>query len=429
MFESTTSQPHRICLERSRLIFRTAASTLAAAIFEVFPGSELLGGGETSTGFFYQFFSSYPLPPESLSMLEECMRGIVRENREIREMEMVACSAREFFEKEGHIAAANALEELEPKELVSIIKIGDFANLMDGPFCSSVREVGAFKLMRLTCMGDSEYRVEGTAFATKEQLKNFLRLFSRYESNNHMQLGVNAGYWMGEERHLIWTSLGLKMRALVIEFLKKSFGSEELCAASLDALDLYGLKKVQKGGAFSACTIHEKAADPEGDQGFFEEQVQTTVCNTLYCKEKEMEELATSLLQRIGKTLIILGFNPQLRLMGRRQGEKGVKFLSYLLSKSELLGNSPVPFEVDEVTASKQAKVQWMVKDGLDRLQPAMELEVGYKENGFAILRLKTGVERIFSLLLELKSGNLPNWLISEHKHSTDRDTEQDTQS
>ncbi|HEV7737015.1 MAG TPA: hypothetical protein VGO47_06535, partial [Chlamydiales bacterium] len=312
-----------------------------------------------------------------------------------------------------------ALEELEPKELVSVVKIGEFANLMDGPFCSSIREIGAFKLVCLKSLGDCEYRVEGCAFATKEQLKHFLRLLSRYESGNHLHLGFELGFWGREGEHIIWTHSGLALRLQIVAFLKKSFGSEEFKAASVSVFDQFGLNRARKGDSFSAWMVFEKTIDPEGDEGFFEEQCQTVAQQTIYCAEKEIVELAISLLQRIGKTLIILGFNPELRLAGRRQGEKGVKLLSFILSNDKLdmvPGNVEIPFEVDDITASRVSRIRWMVRDGLDRMHSVIELEIGYKEDGLAILRAKAGVERILSLLLEQNSGNLPDWLISEKK-------------
>ncbi len=394
-------------MEHSKIISRTAAATLAAAIHDVFPGCELLGGSETSTGFFYQFFSSYPLPPEAKQMLEEQMRQIVRENRPVREMEMVACSAREFFGKEGHVAAVNAIEELEPKELVSIVKIGAFSNLMDGPFCSTIRDVGAFKITDLKSLGDCEYRVEGTAFATKEELKNFLRVLRSYEEGNHLFLGTKVGFWELENEHVVWTARGLAAKEKLCLFLQESLGTGEYKAASLAILDTYGLKRVKKEKPFTAWNVAEKTADPEGDEGFFEDAAQTFVSQSIYCEEGEIDELAISLLQTIGKTLIILGFDPHLCLTGRRQGEKGVKLFRYLLSSAGLNG-SPVPFEVEENGSYRGAKIRWMIPDGLHRMHAAMELEIEPKDNGLAILRVKSGLERIFSLLLELNGGNLP---------------------
>ncbi len=410
-------------MDRSKLILRTAASALAAAIYEVFPGSELLGGGDTTTGFFYQFFSSYPLPPEARHMLEEKMRQIVRENREVREMEMVACSAKQFFEKEGHIAAVDALEEFEPKELVSIVKIGRFSDLMEGPFCTTVREVGAFKLTALQTLGDCEYRVEGCACATKEQLKDFLRILSHYETANHLRLGSNLGLWSEEGEQIIWMSRGLAVRQRMINFLQKSLGSEEYKGSTLALFDQYGLKRARCDGAFSAWTVAEKTFNPEGEQGFFEEEAQTTAQQIIYCKEGEILEFATSLLQRIRKTLIILSFNPELCLAGRKQSDKGVKLLSYLLSNDELgivAGNSSVPFDGGNMNASQTSQtsristIRWMVRDGLGRLHAAMELEIEYTEDRFAILRGRVGIERIIALLLEKSSGILPDWLILE---------------
>lgn len=392
-------------MEQSKLIPRTAASVLALAISEIFPGSELLGGGETRTGFFYQFFASYQLPPEAIPMLEERMRQIIREEREIREMEMVACSAREFFESQGHVAAVNALEEMEAKELVSVLTIGGVANLMEGPFCSTVKEIGAFKITSLKSLGDLEYRVEGSAFATKDQLKHFLHLLVRYETGNHLQVGTVNGYWRSENGHFVWLKQGLEARAAMITFLKNSFGGDECRAATLSILDQYGSIKARKGKPFTAWTVLEKAVDPEGDEGFFEDSVQTIAGHFIYCEAREIAPLITSLLQKTSKTLIILGFDPQLRLAGRKQNEKGVKILRDLLQTY-----LPIPFEADSTKGV--STLRWMVKDGLGRMHSALELEIGLemsiKDDGLAVIRLKAGVERILSLLLEEKGGNLP---------------------
>jgi len=383
-------------MKHSKPILRTAAAVLAAAIFEVFPDSELLGGGDHDTGFFYQFFPPYPLVPEALSMLEERMRQIIRENREIREMEMVAFSAKEYFAKEGHTAAVNALEESAAKELVDVVKIGRFANLMEGPFCSSVKDIGAFKLTSLKQVGQSEVQVEGSAFSTKEELKDFLRAFSVYKSNNYLTVGSNAGLFILEEEKMIWTGKGLAIRQKLVKTLHQLFGSsEEYQAPNLATLHQFGLKHALKK-SFSLWTI------------VFDQSMQTSAHQIIYCKESEIPPYLISLLQMISKTLIILGFNPELCLVGRRANDKGIKLVKGLLSKEAC----SFSFQEEKSSSSKVCSLRWMVQDGLGRLQKVIELEVEFQKEPFVILQMKAGVERIVALLLEKKSGILPDWLM-----------------
>ena len=60
-------------------------------------------------GFVYEFQAEFPLPPESERLIEEKMRQIIREQREIRILEMVPFSARELLLKEGHFIRAEQL--------------------------------------------------------------------------------------------------------------------------------------------------------------------------------------------------------------------------------------------------------------------------------------------------------------------------------
>ncbi len=362
--------PNKYTLELPIIINRTAAAIAAAAIHEVFPGSELFGGGETDTGFFYQFFYSHPLPPEAPKLLEERMRQIIREERPLRETEMVACSAKELFLKADHPAAVDALSEFGPKELVSVIRIGTFFDLAEGPFCPSVRGVGAFRITALKFLGDREIRIEGTAFSTKEELKNFLRLIAKYSKENHLVRGQDLKFWQWQGERLLWLPRGLKVRRNLILFLKKSFVGIELGSASEEVLNVYCRKRMP----FTAVTVQEKFKDPEEGRGLFEEECQSIFQQIIYCSEKELKDFSISLLQTIDKTLIILGFRASSGLLGPK--------------RDEMKGG------------------EWAVEDGLGRSQTAFKLTI-LKEDGYMLLRMKVAVEKILALLLEQTIVNL----------------------
>ena len=409
MFESTTSQPIiTYILKVPIIINRTAAALAAAAIYEIFPGSELFGGGETDTGFFYQFFYSHPLPPEASRLLEERMRQIVREDRPLRETEMVACSARELFLKEDHVAAVDALSDMGPKQLVSLIRIGSFSDLAEGPFCESVQEVAAFQITAVKNLGEQGIQIEGTAFPSKKELKDFLKLLAKYEEENHLERGQGLKFWQWREGKMLWLPKGLKAREGLLRFLKKRFDGVELKASSEGVVDAY----CQKRMPMKAVTVHEEWKDPEEGSGLFEEGCQSIFQQSIYCSEKELKEFSISLLQIIDKTLIILGFNASARLVGQRRNEKELKRLEEILGlkaefTTEKLG-SGTPEGV-----RFWGRTQWFVEDGLGRERIAFELNV-IKVAECMILRLKVGVEKILALLLEQTKIDLQlieNWV------------------
>ena len=389
-------------------IFRTAAALAASAIYEIFPGSELLGGGETEIGFFYQFIAPHPLHSEAMNLLDEKIKAMIREDRPIREMEMVAFSAKELFLKLHHLAAADAMEELEPKELVSIVKIGEFADIIEGPFCSSVQEVGAFHLSKLEFLGDGEYRIEGTAFGTKDELKYFLKKAQKYANENHLVLGREKklfDQWLG---HILWFPKGLLVKKNFISFLKLHLSGAELASPNLSSIDEYALKRVKDGKPYFINQIIEKNVDPEGEFSLFDEGLQSQFFQFIYLFEKDLSETYISCLQSIEKTFIILGFHPLLRLAVRRMGDPGVKLIQGL----HITG---LPVEVD---GKLSARVQWLLEDGIGRSHVAMELKIDELKNrtGGKVfsLRCEVEVERILALLIEKLSGNLPDWLVSE---------------
>ena len=83
-------------------IRNTAAQIASAAVFELFPSIRFLAVQEISWGFSCEMIFPHPVHPELHFQIEEKMRQIVREKREIRDLEMVPFSARELLKSRGN---------------------------------------------------------------------------------------------------------------------------------------------------------------------------------------------------------------------------------------------------------------------------------------------------------------------------------------
>lgn len=383
MFESTTSHCNSIeLLEVLDTLCRTAALIAAASLFERLPGVLLLEGGLRGAGFFVRFIPPYDPPPEMPRLIEEGMRQVLKENRPFRVVEMTAFSAREMFRKLGREREVVALEEMPPSSLVSVIQIGDFWDLAEGPFCSNLASVGAFQVSPFRSIGDGVFELEGCAASSKEELKALVRKRKQYEAANYHVLGLREGLWEGEGRAFLWLEKGLQKREVVLKSLKELLCKEALqvASSSRESIDQYGWRK--KGALWSV----REGDSPPG----FQPENPTLFFRWDYFEEKKFPLALTSCLQLMHQTLIILGFHPSLCLGGQTKGI-GKKSIESVV---RLAASSWQPHLTDDLFHG------WKVKDGLGRLHYAVEFEMEPQGPGI-VVEMRIEIEKILALLLE----------------------------
>lgn len=214
---------------------RTASAFLAAAMVETFPGVTLLGGSDTSSGFYYDFLLSHPVHPQLHSQLEEAMRKISKEKREIRSMEMVAVSARAFLKKHGNPFRA---EQIEGGGLFSIVQIGEFVDLASGTLLENSAELSCFKLFPPELLADGGWRFSGLASQSKEELKESVKKRAEYAKIRHEVVGPLRKWWVELPDGICFLPSGLKAKESFIDLCKKNLfaGSLEV-GCSFDLLE------------------------------------------------------------------------------------------------------------------------------------------------------------------------------------------------
>ena len=187
----------------------SAAHVLAQAVQELFPGTLLGIGPPIKDGFYYDFLPAQPFTPEDLSLIEKKMSDITRQRqrfsrRVVSEMDAKAELAHEKFKLE-----LIALKGSAPEESVEVggVELTIYDNLVGtetvwsdlcrGPHLPTTRDIPALKIMRSAAAywrGDQAneqlQRIYGTAWASREDLKEHLRLIEEAEKRDHRRLGT-----------------------------------------------------------------------------------------------------------------------------------------------------------------------------------------------------------------------------------------------
>jgi threonyl-tRNA synthetase len=180
------------------IIRHDAAHVLAEAVQELYPGTQITFGPATDTGFYYDFARDTPFSTEDLEKIEAKMREIVKRDEPI---------TREVWDRERAIAHFQAAGEkykaewiaegIAPDAEISIYRQGQWLDMCTGPHLPSTGRVGqAFKLTKVAgayWRGDAKnaqlQRIYGTAWASQEQLDQYLFQVAEAEKRDHRRIG------------------------------------------------------------------------------------------------------------------------------------------------------------------------------------------------------------------------------------------------
>lgn len=200
--------------EGLEILRHSAAHVLAQAVQEINPAVDLGIGPPIKDGFYYDFGVDTPFTPEDLRKLEKAMQKIVKEGQTFRRRVVTEEEARkelsdqpyklELIEtKSGSNSDDGSNVEVGAGELTiydNVRRNGEVAwkDLCRGPHLPNTKLIGnGFSLLRSAAAywRGSEHnpqlqRIYGTAWPTKDELKQYKDRLAEAEKRDHRRLGT-----------------------------------------------------------------------------------------------------------------------------------------------------------------------------------------------------------------------------------------------
>ncbi len=173
----------------------SCAHLMAQAVQSLFPGTQVTIGPTIEDGFYYDFKREQSFTPEELEQIEKRMEEIAKLNLKVSREELPKIQAIDLFRRLGEAYKVAILEALAD-ETVSLYRQGEWVDLCRGPHVPSTGMLKAFKITGVAgayWRGDEKnemlQRIYGTAWATKQELKEHLRLLEEAKKRDHRKLG------------------------------------------------------------------------------------------------------------------------------------------------------------------------------------------------------------------------------------------------
>ncbi|MCX8026654.1 MAG: threonine--tRNA ligase [Thermodesulfovibrionales bacterium] len=210
-------------------IFRHSTShVLAHAVKEIYPDAKFAIGPSTEDGFYYDIDMSHSLTPEDLKNIEDKMKEIINADAPFIKNVMSRQEAIEYFTEKGEIYKVEILKEIKD-ETVTVYEEGGFVDLCTGPHIPRVRMIKAFKLLSIAgayWRGDEKnkmlQRIYGTAFATKEELRDYLVFLEEVKKRDHRKIAKDLDlYSINEDVGsglVLWHPNGAIIRKTIEDF-------------------------------------------------------------------------------------------------------------------------------------------------------------------------------------------------------------------
>ncbi|MEO8057189.1 MAG: threonine--tRNA ligase, partial [Burkholderiales bacterium] len=178
------------------VIRHSTAHLLAYAVKELFPDAQVTIGPVIENGFFYDFSYKRPFTPEDLVAIEAKMTELAKKDEKVERRVLPRDEAVAHFKSIGENYKAEIIASIPSGEDVSLYREGAFEDLCRGPHVPSTGKLKHFKLMKVAgayWRGDHRNemltRIYGTAWATKDELQQYLHMLEEAEKRDHRKLG------------------------------------------------------------------------------------------------------------------------------------------------------------------------------------------------------------------------------------------------
>ena len=173
------------------------AQVLARACRELFEGCKLAIGPTIENGFYYDIEFDRALTLDDLPIIEKRMKEIIAQKHPINRKMVARADVIELFKSRNEPYKIEIVDGAPDQDMFPIYfqEGSEFLDLCRGPHLPNLDRIGAFKLTKLAgayWRGDNKNkmltRIYGTAFASKKELRQYLRNLEEAEKRDHRKL-------------------------------------------------------------------------------------------------------------------------------------------------------------------------------------------------------------------------------------------------
>ena len=211
------------------IIRHTCAHLFGHALKQIYPDAKMVIGPTIENGFYYDIYSSDPISEKELKSIETVMKKLSKKNYKIIREVVSKEKALDVFNNRNEDYKIKLIEEIPDDEIIALYYHEEYTDMCRGPHLVSTKHLNYFKLMKVSgsyWKGDSKntqlQRIYGTAWDTKENLKNYLTRLEEAEKRDHRKIGQKLDMFHFQEESpgmVFWHNNGWTLFNIIKDFI------------------------------------------------------------------------------------------------------------------------------------------------------------------------------------------------------------------
>lgn len=182
--------------EGVEIIRHSCAHLVGHAVKQLYPNAKMVIGPVIEEGFYYDIATEKPFTPEDVAAIEARMKELIAQDYDVIKIMTPRAEAVKIFQDRGEEYKLRLIDDMPEVEAMGMYHHQEYVDMCRGPHVPNTRFLKNFKLTKLAgayWRGDSNnemlQRIYGTAWATKDELKAYIRRIEEAEKRDHRKLG------------------------------------------------------------------------------------------------------------------------------------------------------------------------------------------------------------------------------------------------
>ncbi len=217
------------------IIRHSCAHLLGHALKQLFPTAQMVIGPVIRNGFYYDIAFERTFTPEDISAIEQRMKELINSNYDVIKRMTPRAEAIELFSQRNEQYKLRLIEDI-PTAADSADELGlyfhqEYLDMCRGPHVPNTRFLKHFKLTGVSgayWRGDANneqlQRIYGTAWASKQQLKDHLHMLEEAEKRDHRRIGKEQDLFHFQEDApgaVFWHPKGWTLFQQLIDYMRR----------------------------------------------------------------------------------------------------------------------------------------------------------------------------------------------------------------
>ncbi|MDG6778416.1 threonine--tRNA ligase [Thiomicrorhabdus sp. zzn3] len=209
----------------------SCAHLLGHALKQLYPDVKMAIGPVIENGFYYDIDMETKIGPEDLKVIEKRMQELAKTKYPVIKKMTPRDEAIEIFKSRGEDYKLELIADMPAETEFGFYYHEEYIDMCRGPHVPNMGFIKAFKLTHVAgayWRGDSEnkmlQRIYGVAFASKDELKEYLHMMEEAEKRDHRKLGRQLDLFHVEDiapGMAFWHPKGTTLYRIVEDYMRE----------------------------------------------------------------------------------------------------------------------------------------------------------------------------------------------------------------